>query len=753
MLRFSDINKLMSHLEEEKSAGERFATRFILVQGCDAWRELVDWLSCEVEITVNLSQFCSGKDVFPNMHSLQSYLEKEVAGSRTIMILPLAECIRLDPESTEIVGYLAQWDSNLINRIYVPLLAAEDFFYQAIHKVLRFRTGELPEVWWLEGEGSSEVIVAPFKPNLSQQKIVEGIKEYLTLWEQSSIDKAWLVTEMAAYLPEQQSRSECRVKLYPSSYSYVRLTTRWDGLYESWGTPEQWDWLASQISDASSFDDLAGKILNVSNYDAEQLFALWDKLDKFKQWLIWVWSKKQSNLSSYLHEVLMTNNSFECFVYDVSMGIFDIPLSLELIRQRKNLLQSLGITHMPREFWEKFNQLKDPFHRLSTLTDLSFDQRKRVVECVAQLIETEDLANEWWSCLEVVFPELAWYLESDMTDDKFVNTYFRAYNRCRVADQVNEELDCLVHKWASGHKLWSYQGRSDVLNKERAKGATILWVDAMGIEWVGLLTHLLMEKYELDCEVKVTRANLPTVTDANREWEENEEVIRGLDDIAHHYSYEFPDSFLKAFDEIKNIAQKVSGMLSHSSYVVITSDHGLSRFSAISKNKVALPDGAKVEGRYAEVPEIYDHMQGDELWVAKDGAVYLTTHKKFSGWRGVPGEVHGGATPEESLTPIIIVRRNGLGAQLSFEVLTNPVKLSARGEGVLKVSCNRKVENVKLKIFGYTFQGISEAALAWSFNIKNLNAGSYSGRIYCGGQNQAISFEVIKGIIQENLGL
>ena len=51
----------------------------------------------------------------------------------------------------------------------------------------------------------------------------------------------------------------------------------------------------------------------------------------------------------------------------------------------------------------------------------------------------------------------------------------------------------------------------------------------MGVEWLGLLIHLLTNGGQVECTVRIARGNLPTTTEANKEWEEGEDVERGLD--------------------------------------------------------------------------------------------------------------------------------------------------------------------------------------------------------------------------------
>jgi hypothetical protein len=56
MIDFASVDELLAHLQDESRKGERFATRFILVQGREAWCELISKLIGEVDRVVRLSQ-------------------------------------------------------------------------------------------------------------------------------------------------------------------------------------------------------------------------------------------------------------------------------------------------------------------------------------------------------------------------------------------------------------------------------------------------------------------------------------------------------------------------------------------------------------------------------------------------------------------------------------------------------------------------------------------------------------------------
>ena len=761
IIHFASTDELMNHLRQEQKQGERFATRFILVQGCQAWDDLVPKLNFEVDRVVRLSDFCSAPDVFPDMVQLKSNLEKSAGSCYSILLIPLAECIRIDPETAEVIRWLAEWPAEKINRIYVPLLAAEEFFQSAINRVLRYHERLLPDFWVLKGEGNSEVIVAPFCAEDVNKNAIRGIQDYLSLWSQSSIRKAWLVTEMAPWLSVRQTRGECRVRIYPSSFDYVRRNIRWEELCEEWGSSEQWEWLAVQIQQGENLDQLAARLLKVVEYDVDQLFCMWQGATKQERWLIWLWSKASSEPRTYLHAVMWANNSVDDFTDHVTTGIFHqtLPPPLSICQERRQLLRHLGTSYMPAEFWEHYNMLTDPLHKISVLTDISQHEREQTLACVKELLISKINPSKWWDYLELAFPALACYLQPVATGDEFVDSYFRAFNRCRVKDSVDERLTTLIDQWAKNQLLWQYPARSELISKQRADGAKIMWVDAMGAEWTGLLSQLLTQDGRVDCSVIIAKCNLPTITDANKEWETGETVVRGLDDIAHHYDYSFPESFLKAMEVVQDVANKALALLSQHPVVVITSDHGLSRFAVTNAEKTKTPEGlaAEAPGRFASLEQDSYHIEPDHPLVMDKGRVMWLTHNRFRSAGPCRGEAHGGATPEECLTPVIVLRRTSERREElpKFDLVTKLVKLNTANEGLLTIRSNKVIStNIELRAASYQALGQPGVGLNWSFHLKDWRPGSYKGRLFCANWLVGeINFEVVKGIMEQDFGL
>lgn len=138
MTEFTSTEALVEHLKTERTRAERFAVRFILMDGSDVWTPLVSALAREVDRVVRLSEFCDGPDMFPDMNQVISLLRGILDECRSVLLVPLAESIRLNPDDARKLRELAVLEADRYNRVYVPLLAAEEFFLPEMQKVPRY---------------------------------------------------------------------------------------------------------------------------------------------------------------------------------------------------------------------------------------------------------------------------------------------------------------------------------------------------------------------------------------------------------------------------------------------------------------------------------------------------------------------------------------------------------------------------------------------------------------------------------------
>lgn len=755
MKQFDELDQLINCLNTEANAETRFPVRFILVSGQDAWSRLVQRLRIEVDHHIWLSSWCDDVDCLPYLGRLEPALLKET--SRRVLILPLSECIRFSPSAAESLVNLITMEKVGYQRFYIPLFELDDVFHLQMASVSRYGDDQCSDVWKLKGYSSARVYVAPAAIRQGI-KTVNGFKDYLALWEQGGDKEVQFVTSLAPHLTSQVGNYE--VKVYGNTYDIVKSIVKNDyagaSILQSWGTDAQWQWLSEQLASTQGFKYAVSRTYNVRSYSPDLLHK-WNKLDDKHRWLLWLWGKLELDNSTYLGLVLNKSVSFDTFTDDVINGVFNIE-KIRFLEERKFLLEALEVIELPESFWASYDCLKDPTKKLKVLSGITRRERQEVILIVRNLIEKDIDKSEWWSYLEIAYPELTMYLSRPIFDHEFIDEYFALYRVSRILDRPLPRLLEMAKQAASDRLFWTFPTRESEL--EAQASVAKVWVDGMGLEWVALITELIQSAgLSIGTKTRVTRVNLPSITSQNKGWTQPYEVDTRLDEIAHKSTYSFPEAFVEQIEVVKEIAEKAIQLMSQNKKVVITSDHGMTRFK--SNNRLSTPEGATTLkcGRYIELREDYDEhtFYNDPSCIAEGNRLISTVHEKFEGGAGFAGEIHGGATLEECLVPVISlhqVSKSLLSETCKLVFLSPKVKLDHHNHGQLVVKMDRPLEKLVLIVGGRAFQGVHGEANDWFFTLEGLPPGDHNARLKLEDDSYIeITITIIKGLIQDDLGL
>jgi len=740
----------------------RFATRLVLVDTFEEYNVLLNWLRNHCDKVLNLADFCSGDDVFPMLGRVLETLD-DMESDATACIVGVSEFMRLVPEKVEsFFSKLVERATAKNRRIYLPLFRGREFLPQLLEGYDRVIYKETPDVLSVKVFNNQlkdiELTVAPFAQRKVQSgvKLLNGVRELFTLCSnQSNVQRStrfWLKTGFAGIVKEGAS-SHYTVQVYKSAWDF--LTDKLKLVAEkNLGTDEQWTWLAENVEEDDDFDKLASRLLNRKKYSGEVINYFWKDSIKNgtgpKRWLSWLWAKLSEPQGSYLRMTLDRSNDINQFEESVALAIFDAnELTFDLIKERKKLLLDLGSPNLPKLFWEKYNKLEKPESKLAVLTDFTDKEKCEAVRNVGDLLKIKPSGESWIRILEITYPTLFNYLTGFLLDE-FANKYFNFYRKSRIMDCVSEKHAHLLEEW-NQEKLWLYDTRHSVLEKVDKQSEEIIWIDALGLEWLGVIAGSIdTNEYTVEC--KIVRAELPTVTMRNNEWKDENEFVRyDLDENAHDTQYKFPDNFVKALDIIEDkVNKKLREELHNSQVLILTSDHGLSRFAAISNDKVPTPDGyeARRGGRYASLSNTAEKIKTTSLErypdvIKTEGELIQVRYRNFTGSPVHGGEIHGGASPEEVLVPVIRIAREALSIKLTVE--TPEVEIDIKGRGLLVIRSSGSLSAPMLQITNMSLEGHYEGENMWSFLLEGLRDGEYSGSLYDNGRNLGeVKFKVKK---------
>jgi len=745
----SSLDALLAELHDESRQPTRFPARLMLVTGIDVWRPLVQALSSQCEV-VRLSAFCED-DKVPSIFDVTQGLAP-LAG-RSVLLVPLGELLRLMPSSqAAYLDFLLSLEEPGYGRLYVPILDNGGLIGAEVERH-RHYAAYSPPVWRLNGNGSARIDFAPLAVKTERSEILRGLRAYLRAWEQADLTSALVVTSIAEHL--EPSDGVVSTRVYRTAFDVVRsYVAGGDALNQDMGTTEQWQWLAAEVMQGESLSVPASRLLNVRGYDERQLYAMWRNRTDNERWLTWLWSRQGEGTHRLSERVARQAARPVDMGYSAAMLPLEGGVALDDIAARRQLLLDLGVPELPAQFWERLQQVADPLRRLQCLPGLSPTCCVHIVRAAGNLLAEGVPLDAWLPILRVTYPELAAYLTPPPVDDEQLQAYLRVYTHARVCDRPTHELEEMSEAWARGGHLWNARTRAALLDDMRATDVRVVWVDALGIEWLGMLCELLAHK-DLALELRYGRCNLPSITSVNADWPPGTDIDRNLDQWAHSYTYSFPRTFVQQLEFVARLVDRVATLCGSSGTVIVTSDHGLTRFAAEGE-RVDPPPGYTSHkwGRFAEpdAPGAVDSPGGE--WLVDGNRLILARHGLFRGGSRVTGEVHGGATPEEGLVPVLRVSARQGQALPTFSLPERTVRVDAAGRGKLTLLVSGPAASLHIVLAARSIQGQLGDRSEWDFVLHDVSPGKHTIHVYCALRYLgATEIEVVRGIQERDLGL
>ena len=511
------------------------------------------------------------------------------------------------------------------------------------------------------------------------------------------------------------------------------------------GNDGQWSSLIPFVAPNITMDKIILRALNMHSFDPKTVIGNWHTLPDNKKWMFYLWYQLGLNKSNdYVsfaversandHDLL---SSLECAIIDCQ----DNPNFDEWIRQREELLHIEGYSIPSCTFFEKLEQISDTRVKLKILTGRTHEERTKILELVSQALNEGKPLNDFKSLLQDKYPDLLLYLKPSAYLSDEVKEYVSAYKTNKIADTFSPQLSNM----AGQIDCLDFDSRGFILYalKNSAASPYFLWFDGLGIEWI----DMLLEKIKIiDStislpKVSIGTAVLPTITKANMEKADPETIsekkIDDLDTLSHIKDKSDCNYFAivaKQFEVIEKAAQKIVATIkAHPDMeVVVTADHGMSRMAAKgfhSTQGINPPASAEVlnHGRYCILSSETNFLSVSNT--KKDGnVVAFCTHNHFTSSGYAPGEIHGGASPEELLVPILhFGKSNQSGIRqrfINYTVVSSKVFLNVDGSVTITIKTDEPANSLVVDFQGEIIQGSSIDCKTWTIRILGLSAGN-----------------------------
>lgn len=350
--------------------------------------------------------------------------------------------------------------------------------------------------------------------------------------------------------------------------------------------------------------------------------------------------------------------------------------------------------------------------------------------------------------LEKIYPALAMYLrkyhfQGDAISD-LLTDYFEEYKQQKVSNTLHpsflERIDDLAHKRVYNR----LRTRDEIVGAINPDGAFLRWIDALGVEYLGFIVEKAQQR-GLAVSVSVGRADLPTITGINKRFfeawpEDRRQKVEDLDDTKHTerggYKYspstQYPVHLAKELDIISSVIDEAAtdlGLRTYDRYI-IASDHGASRLAVLRKKEEKYDTDTQGEhsGRCCKAFEGYDLPFATE----ENGYVVLADYGRFKGSRAANVEVHGGASLEEVVVPIITLslRDNSIVIKL----VEPTVKADYKTGTAITLYVNKAIaQPLSVEYKGKRYSGIAIDGNHYKVEIPDIKrAGTVPADVYLG---------------------
>lgn len=686
-----------------------------------------------------VSDFCSKDDKYPDIDDVIDYFRTLDTNCHTNkhVLIGLGEYMALRG---------ASYVSKQLNRLKTTTLGTA--------RVILLLRSVTPQVETLIAEdgrlldqkrvfvtsnAQSELSVTSVKYSMDTQ-VVQGVKGLIHAFEDGLVGNCNVKTIL------EFSQSILPTYSINSAYAAMRRVIRDFNLSETLGTEAQWDRL---FQDICKYRNSLNYVFEHYGYDSEYEEELYDRTAgvEYKNWLFFIYLKlnAESIRNRYLRYVVEATDSYEDLKNNILTEIIRISRCdarfKAFYEERKKLIR-----HFPESEMAVFineNSI-DPSESIYRYTDCTRMECVKIIDWVA--------AYGYIQEIDSIYPALGQYLKPYIVDcgkysDEFTE-YFQQYKLQKVTNHVSRAFLETVKKNARNLPYTHVETRdSAILRVSDKENAFLYWIDALGVEYMAYITELVRKK-GLSMHTSITRVDLPTITSINKsfyeKWSGSKKYKEEeLDNIKHKdaggYVYTDGSAPIHLYSELKVIERAIDFAatelaLHRCKSFIIASDHGASRLAVLHKQEEKYETDTKGEHSGRCCKEFPD--ADIPFAIPENGYLVLADYGRFKKSRAANVEVHGGASLEEVLVPVITLTLKKQAEQI-IKILNADAIQSDRHAGTtikLYISDVEHSENINLVIGENSYHAVCEDATHYSVVLhdmkrakKGVSASVYDG--------------------------
>lgn len=679
---------------------------------------------------VKLSGFCNSDDKMPDIDGLLTYIEAADvnAKGKKFVVTGLGEFLALrgSDEATRTLSRLK--DLNVGGAKVVLILRGLASLIAGMQTDPRFDSRRFSVLDKAECD-LSFTLTAP-SVGLSA---LSGFKAMLTELENGRCGS--VVVNTAVNL----DKAIFTVHQISNAYKGIQFLTRGFALARSCGSDARWAELLTELNQSNGSLDEVFEKHDLGNNLESDFYARIAGSD-YRNWLYFICLKSKADTlqNGYLQFVLDKTSRFEDFSGNVLNAIIDIQ-------------------HMDKRFSSFYRERKALVEKFpeSDIADFVVNSRQVVSESIYKLTDGTSAEREeiiaWLSKngmvpqLDGIYPALAAYLEKYVFKcpelANLLTEYFETYKRQKLSNHLEPEFLEKIDEFALSRKFNRLPTRNEIIDSVDKSDTFLYWLDALGVEYLSLI-EALVRKRGLSIRVYIARAELPTITAINRDffdsWQGRKEKNDKLDDTKHSdaggYNFtnnELPIHLAKELDIITAMMDKAATELAlrHCKRFLIVSDHGTSRLAVLRRKEEKYDTDTTGEhsGRCCKLFQPYDLPFAAE----ENGYLVLADYGRFKGSRAANVEVHGGASLEEVVVPVIeLSLKDG---SVTVKLVDETVTVDFRTGTEIKLFFNSPVQDVSIVLNGKPYSASQIDANHYSVKLPDIKrADDYLADVYVG---------------------
>lgn len=501
---------------------------------------------------------------------------------------------------------------------------------------------------------------------------------------------------------------------------------------KAFASSEDWKYVLSEFQSYPSWKQLiSAKVGNAHSLDIVISNYKNNRSDKRWLWFYFVGLKLFGSASDiYLNAVTKKTNSPEKFIRNLFRTLLDYEPTDQnfafLYESRKTILNAIG---NPIDEIVRYCKIVLSMEEKAIfyLTDNTLQER----EMIFRILDKYGLEYDRTTLMETlanIYPSLHEYLLPYRFKNDLLNEYFQEYKYQKVINKIFPEFMEVVENQAVARDYNAIlQPRSAVIESIDTLDAQTFFTDAMGVEYLGYIMSKC-QSLHLMAKVHVCRSELPSITSRNKDfWDVLSTAqypiitFNKLDKIKHHgeegYDYsradrKLPFHLIRELQLIDDLLENIKIDLASGTYkkAILVADHGASRLAVIheTENLVEMESNGQHSGRCCPKSDVDvkpdNATDADDFWA-------LANYDRFKGSRKANVEVHGGATLEEVVVPIIEltyfaeaveIRIMPVDATVTFSG-TPEILVSFRKKAAIKIFSTQKLMDVSIQIDGHVY--------------------------------------------------